>query len=217
MPRLARFSKRVKSRYGTNISPLIFNFGYKTRILHLTTWEIGHPAEEFVRLEEAGEIKGSVLDVGCGTGEDALFLTAKGHETWGIDFSSVAINEAREKAKERGLSTTFLTHNVLDLHAIGRTFDTIIDAGLFHTLSDKDRAPFASSLASVLRHHGTYLMLCFSELQPGTSGPRRVTQAEITSTFGPPWHVNYIRPALLENVWPMPKRIRGWLSSISKE
>ena len=61
-----------------------------------------------MRLAEAGEIKGSVLDVGCGTGENALYLASLDHEVWGIDFAPVAIEKAQTKAWERGLEITLL-------------------------------------------------------------------------------------------------------------
>jgi 2-polyprenyl-3-methyl-5-hydroxy-6-metoxy-1,4-benzoquinol methylase len=71
-------------------------------------WDIGHPQKEFVRLEEAGEIVGSVLDVGCGTGENALFLASQGHAVGGIDFSPIAIKNAQSKAAQRKLNIKFL-------------------------------------------------------------------------------------------------------------
>ena len=65
-------------------------------------WEIGRPQPAFVALEEAGEIVGDVLDVGCGTGENALYLANRGHEVWGVDGVPAAIERARQKAAERG-------------------------------------------------------------------------------------------------------------------
>lgn len=53
-------------------------------------WDIGRPQPDFVRLEAAGEIEGSVLDVGCGTGEHVLYLAARGHDAWGVDLTSLA-------------------------------------------------------------------------------------------------------------------------------
>ena len=129
-------------------------------------WDIGRPQKEYIQLEQAGEIVGSVLDVGCGTGENALYLAAQGHEVWGIDFAPTAIQKAQEKAAQRHLAATFLVSNVLELHTLGRTFDTVIDSGLFHSLSDEERRLFVSNLAAVIRRGGTYLHVCFSELTP---------------------------------------------------
>ena len=179
-------------------------------------WDISRPQKEFVQLEKAGEIVGSVLDVGCGTGENALFLAAQGHEVWGVDFTSIAIKKARDKAIERNLNVTFLTRNALDLHTLGRVFDTIIDSGLFHVFSDEERPLFVTSLASVLRRHGTYFMLCFSELVRGSYGPRRVTQAEIRNAFNSSWRINYIRQARITSE-RLTEGVQAWLSSISKE
>ena len=179
-------------------------------------WDIGHPQRTFMQLEEASEIAGEVLDVGCGTGENALYLAARGHEVWGVDFTPRAIEKARDKAAQRHLDVTFLVRDALQLDALGRKFDTIIDSGLFHTLSDEERPRFVSSIASVLRRGGTYFMLCFSELEPGSYGPRRVTQAEIRETFARGWRVRYIRAARMESRRQL-EGIHAWLSSIEKQ
>ncbi|MGZ4936861.1 MAG: class I SAM-dependent methyltransferase [Halobacteriota archaeon] len=179
-------------------------------------WDIGRPQRKIMQLEEAGEITGAVLDVGCGTGENALYLAARGHEVWGFDFTPRAIETARDKATQRHLSVTFLVQDVLYLDTLGRRFDTVIDSGLFHALSDEERPYFARSVAIVLRRGGTYFMLCVSELQPGTYGPRRVTQAEIRETFARGWRVNYIKAARMENT-RQPKGTPAWLSSITKQ
>ncbi|MDV2482527.1 class I SAM-dependent methyltransferase [Methanoculleus sp. Wushi-C6] len=179
-------------------------------------WDIGRPQKEFVDLARRGEITGSVLDVGCGTGEHVLFFAAEGHEAWGIDAAPLAIRKAEEKAAERGLPAHFLVGNVLDLSALGRTFQTVIDSGLFHTLSDEDRPIFAESLATVLAPGGSYFMLCFNEQNPGEYPlPRRITQKEIRENFRDGWSVNYIRPAVFENSI-LAEGHRAWLASISK-
>jgi cyclopropane fatty-acyl-phospholipid synthase-like methyltransferase len=179
-------------------------------------WDIGRPQKEFVQLEQSGEIVGSVLDVGCGTGENALYFVSKGYEVWGLDFTPRAIQKAKKKAVQRHLNATFLVLNALELHTLGRSFDTVIDSGLFHVLSDEERPLFVNNLATVLHPGGTYLMLCFSELEPGSYGPRRVTQVEIRDSFAHEWRINYIRSATMESR-RQPDGIRAWLSSISKE
>ncbi len=179
-------------------------------------WDTGRPQHEFVQLEEAGEITGAVLDVGCGTGENALYLAARGHEVWGVDFTPRAIEKARDKASQRHLDVTFLVRDALQLDVLGRQFDTIIDSGLFHTLSDEERPRFVSSIASVLRRGGSYFMLCFSDLEPGSYGPQRVAQAEIREAFAHAWRVRYIRAARMESRRQL-EGIHAWLSSIEKQ
>lgn len=178
-------------------------------------WEIGRAQPAFVALEEAGEIAGAVLDVGCGTGENALFLAGRGHEVWGVDSAPRAIEIAREKVRERDLPATFLVQDALRLEELGRTFDTVIDSGLFHALADPERPHFVRSLAAALRPGGTYHMLAFSELEPGDHGPRRVTRQEIRAAFGDGWRIDRIRAAVFEGL-KQPGGYRAWLSSITK-
>jgi 2-polyprenyl-3-methyl-5-hydroxy-6-metoxy-1,4-benzoquinol methylase len=189
-----------------------FNAAYKGT----PPWDIGRPQKEFVDLVRRGEITGSVLDIGCGTGEHALLFASEGHEVWGIDSAPRAIEKAKEKAAERGLHVHFLVMNALELSTIGRTFDTATDSGLFHTLSDADRPVFVENLAAVLRPGGKYFMLCFSDLEPPGYGPRRITKEEIRESFRDGWTINYIRAAAFESR-TRPEGPRAWLSSISKK
>jgi cyclopropane fatty-acyl-phospholipid synthase-like methyltransferase len=178
-------------------------------------WDIGRSQREFVRLEESGKISGDVLDVGCGTGDNALFLAGRGHEVWGVDSAPAAIEIARRKAEERGLAATFLVKDTLNLHEIGRTFDTVIDSGLFHTLSDHERPHFVQNLSQVLKSGGTYFMLAFSEREPGGYGPRRITKKEIQTAFSDGWRINEIRAAVFESR-TRPEGSQAWLSSITR-
>jgi SAM-dependent methyltransferase len=179
-------------------------------------WDIGRPQKEFIELARGGEIVGSVLDIGCGTGEHTLFFAGVGHEALGIDTASLAIRKAREKAAKRGLQAHFLVGNALELSGLNRTFDTVIDSGLFHTLSDEDRPVLAESLAAVLAPGGRYLMLCFSNQNPGEYPlPRRITREEIRDTFRDGWFINYIRPAAFESLLQADGH-HAWLASISR-
>ena len=179
-------------------------------------WDIGRPQKEFVELVRRGEITGSVLDIGCGTGEHALFFADEGHEVWGIDSAPLAIRKAREKAEGRGLQVHFLVLDARDLSRLNRTFDTATDSGLFHTLSDEDRPVFVDNLAAILSPAGKYFMLCFSDREPAGYGPRRITKREIQESFFEGWSINYIRPAIFESR-TREKGPLAWLSSISKK
>ena len=179
-------------------------------------WDIGRPQKEFTELVRRGEITGSVLDIGCGTGEHALFFAGEGHEVWGIDAAPLPIRKAGEKAAGRGLRVNFLVLDARDLSRLTRKFDTATDSGFFHTLSDEDHPVFVDNLAAVLSPAGKYFMLCFSDLEPAGYGPRRITKREIEESFREGWSINYIRPAIFESRF-REKGSRAWFSSISKK
>src|SRR6185295_16745417 len=177
-------------------------------------WDIGRPQHEVQRLAEDGQIKGSVLDIGCGTGENALYLDGLDHQVVGIDASPAAIAKAKQKLEHRGGKAVFLTADALKIDRLGRTFDTVIDSGLFHIFSDEERPVFARSLLKTLRIGGTYYLLCFSELEPADwGGPRRVTQAEIRRTFVDGWKILGIRRAVFETNFHRDGGL-AWLASI---
>ncbi len=158
-------------------------------------WDVGRPQPASVELVKAGELNsGSVLDVGCGTGENALYLAVNGFSVTGVDLTPRAIAAARAKAAERKLKADFRIGNALSLDFKDHTFGNVIDSGLFHTFPDDDRPAYAREIARVLAPKGKYFMLCFSEKEPTNwGGPRRVTREEIQATFKPLFKINYIR------------------------
>ena len=162
-------------------------------------WDIGRPQKEIVKAVKRGEISGKVLDVGCGTGEHVMYLAGLVQEVWGIDFSPKAIKRANENAERRKISANFLVLDALQLQSLEEKFDSIVDSGLFHVFSDKERLEFSQSLSSVLKSGGSYHMLCFSDKEPKDwGGPRRITQKEIRDTFKD-WRINYVREARFES------------------
>jgi cyclopropane fatty-acyl-phospholipid synthase-like methyltransferase len=161
-------------------------------------WDIGRPQPVFARLADSGLLTGALLDSGCGTGENSLLAAAHGADVTGIDLAPGGIERARAKAAERGLSARFEVTDALNLASLGLTFDTIIDSGLFHVFDDENRARYVASLAAVLRAGGRYYLLAFSDRQPGTEGPRRVTRDEITAAFSDGWEVEDITAEAFE-------------------
>ncbi|MCG8424378.1 MAG: class I SAM-dependent methyltransferase [Proteobacteria bacterium] len=178
-------------------------------------WEIHRPQEAFVRLCDARGVRGSVLDVGCGSGENALLFAARGHEVWAIDMVPKAIDMACAKAEQRGLEVTFRVADALALETLGRSFDTVIDSALFHVFSDSDRLLFVASLARVLASGGMYYMLCFSDEEPGRGGPRRISQDELRDAFRDGWEVCSIEPTRYHDTW-REGGARAWLATIAR-
>ncbi len=186
---------------------------FESAYLGTPPWDIGRPQPAIMRLAETGQITGSVLDVGCGTGENVLYLAEHGYEVVGVDGAPTAIEKARAKAKQRGLNARFEVADAFNLSSLELQFDTVIDSGLFHIFTDEERPRYRDGLERVIRPGGTYFLMCFSEKQPGELGPRRVTQAEIRSIFRDGWRINDIQPAAFET---NAGQAHAWLASISR-
>lgn len=180
-------------------------------------WDIPGPQPVFVALAEAGEITGRVLDVGCGSGENALYLAGRGLAVVGIDSSPRAIAKATRKSSERGLDTTFVVGDALSLEEVEGlgSFETVIDSGCFHSLADEQRGRYTACVASVLSAGGRYRMACFSDSEPGDWGPRRVTGQEIRDLFRAGWVVEAIEPAVFSTLLPGGEA-KAWMVKISR-
>ena len=63
----------------------------------------------------------------------------------------------------------------------------MIDSGLFHVFSDDDRRRYVEGLATVLKPGGRLFLMCFSDEEPGTQGPRRVSKKELHDAFAEGW------------------------------
>jgi SAM-dependent methyltransferase len=178
-------------------------------------WDIGRPQPAFVRLAEAGALSGDLLDAGCGTGEHALLAASVGARLLGVDLSRRAIEAARSKAAERGLDATFEVLDALGLAALGRTFDTVLDSGLFHVFDDADRARYVGALQAVMRPGGHLHLMCFSDRVPGDQGPRRVSADELRQAFAVGWRIASLTPDRFElNLGFGPLTADAWLADV---
>jgi SAM-dependent methyltransferase len=156
-------------------------------------WDIDGPQPALAAV--ADRITGSILDCGCGTGENALYFAKLGHRVTGIDFLAGPIERAKRKAAERGLTATFLVMDALHLADFPETFDSAIDSGLFHGFTDEDRRRYVAGLATVIQPGGRLFLLSFSDAEPPGPGPRRVSRQELSEAFAVDWQVESIEPA----------------------
>lgn len=159
-------------------------------------WDIGRPQRALVSAFEELRLSGSAVDLGCGTGENLLELARRGLDAWGVDSTLAAIEAARAKAAERGLSATFVHGDALDLAALGRRFDTVLDCGLFHVIAEEDRRRYVAELPRVLDAGGRFLMLGFATNHAGR-GPRGYSPEELRAYLAGFREV-FIRPAAFE-------------------
>src|ERR1700733_5246623 len=103
-----------------------------------------------------------------------------------------------KKAAERGVTATFLVMDALALKDLPEVFDSVIDSGLFRVFSDDDRRLYGDGLATVLKSCGRLFLLCFSDEEPGTQGPRRVSKKELHDAFAKGWVIESIEASRFE-------------------
>jgi SAM-dependent methyltransferase len=168
-----------------------------------------------VRLCDEGAFVGPVLDAGCGSGDNALEIAARGIEVVGADVAPTAIRQAEDKAMRRGIAATFLVADALELDRLGRTFRTVLDSGLFHTFEDDERAAYVDSLSTITTPGSVLYLMCFSDAVPGDEGPRRITRPELRAAFSAGWNVISIEPDRLETRFDSGS-VAAWLAKIER-
>ena len=159
-------------------------------------WDIGRPQAPFLAV--ADHVKGPVLDSGCGTGDMALHFAALGHQVTAFDYLEEPIRRARAKAVERGLTVDFRVADALKLNEWPERFNTVFDSGVFHVFSDEDRRRYVAGLTDVTNPGGRLFLMCFSNDEPGTAGPRRVTREELDAAFATGWQIESVQPVQFE-------------------
>ncbi|WP_370936964.1 methyltransferase domain-containing protein [Amycolatopsis sp. cg13] len=179
-------------------------------------WDLGRPQPAIVELAAEGAFHGTVLDAGCGTGENALHLAAAGLSIVGIDVAETAVAQAKEKARERGLTAEFAVGDAFRLSTLDWTFDTVLDCGLFHTFDARERQTYVGSLASVTEPGARLHMLCFRDAG-ADSGPHPVTQAELEAPFQREtgWQLETLRDSRIVARFA-PDGLPAWLATVQR-
>ena len=119
------------------------------------------------------------MDLGCGTGTNAITLARLGWQVVGVDFVGRAVRAARRKAKEAGVQVDFHSDDVTRLRDISGPFDLVLDIGCFHSLSSELKEAYIANLPRLLAHEGIFLVYGFTVPDESTQNPG-LTPADIT-------------------------------------
>ena len=142
-------------------------------------WDTGISPPE-LREHIENHAPGRALDMGCGTGTNALTLARHGWQATGVDFIPKAIQQAQRKARQAGQQVEFRLDDVTRLQGICGPFDLVLDMGCFHSLAPAGRQAYLQNLERLLAPGGTFLLYAFLR-DDNESGDRGLTEREITA------------------------------------
>ncbi len=142
-------------------------------------------------LQEHGIGAGKMLEIGCGTGTNAIWLAQQGFNVTAVDVSGEAIKRAERKAAEAGVNCRFIVVSALEMEIEGGPFEFAFDRGCFHTNhSSWDRSAFAARVAQHLTDDGHWLSLIGStDGAPRDGGPPRLSVLEIAAAVEPHFEI----------------------------
>src|SRR6202022_1538635 len=160
-------------------------------------WDTQAPKENVIGWQTRGWVHGDVLDIGCGLGDNAVYLAKNGHKVTGLDISPPALITAERRAKDAGVDVTFAVADSTKLDGYTDAFDTVIDSGLFHSLDDEGRRRYVAAVHRATRSGATLLLSCFSDTHPAgkewrPAGPEE-TLHDVLGGAG--WEIASLQPA----------------------
>ena len=158
-----------------------------------TPWDSGVPSEELLRVLHAGRLSGStVLEIGCGTGTNAVELARRGFQVTAIDIVDQAIKIARGKARAANVTVDFHAADVLQ-DDLGGPYDILFDRGVYHCLRTEDLGRFQQFLGKTTHPGSWWLSLAGNAREDTDPGPPVVSEDEIRTELGPLFDIVELR------------------------
>ncbi|MBX9680729.1 MAG: methyltransferase domain-containing protein [Gemmataceae bacterium] len=175
-------------------------------------WETGRPAEELCRVVAERRIRPCrALELGCGTGLNAIWLASHGFAVTGLDLSGAAIRRAFRRAAWTGMQVEFRVADLTNPPTLEGPFDFIVDCGCYSALRLADPDGYFQTLERYTRPGTVGLVLVGNDQEPEEEdGPPVMSEKDVRREFGRLFDVDEIRPFRFDAPTPFAKQFLGW-------
>ncbi len=161
-----------------------------------------------MKLVESHTIQpGHAIDLGCGTGANAIYLAQHGFDVTGVDFSQAAVHKAHQKANAAGVQINFVVDDLTNLRRVSGKFDFLLDYGVLDDLSLRQREAYLQNMLPLTRPGSRFLLWGFEyplrwweKLIPFYDRPFK--SGEIAERFGPYFDIEKIASEVNWSSWP---------------
>jgi len=133
---------------------------FRLRYFGEPPWDTGISPPELLAFLESHP-PGRAIDLGCGTGTNAITMAQHGWKVTAVDFVGHAIRTARRKARAAAVDVDFRLGDVTRLNDLAQPYDLVLDIGCFHAVPPKRREAYAHNVVRLLAPGGTYLLYTF--------------------------------------------------------
>ncbi len=180
-------------------------------------WDIKRPDANLVATVETFRIRsGKGLDIGCGTGDNLIWLSQRGFEMTGVDISETAINQAMQKAENAKIKASFYAMDFLDTKVPGFVFSFVFDRGCFHTFdTNEERSTYVLNVHHLLEDNGLWLTIA-GNYDDGRLdiGPPKRKAIEIIEAVEPRFNILSLVSGSMDSNDPQPSKI--WICLMQK-
>jgi methyl halide transferase len=173
-------------------------------------WDAGRPHAELSRVLDEYRLRPqTVLEIGCGSGADAIVLARRRFEVTAVDCSPIAIERARLRAEQCDALLRFVLDDVFSFARTAGQFDLVYDAGLYHSVRGANLERYLDMLWRVTRPGSYYFCLAGAPGEQTDDGPCQVSEDEIHNELGRLFEFVHLRPTRLESANPNQSFV-GW-------
>ena len=169
--------------------PWLYSTLYRLKV---APWD-GELRPEIVQLADSGQITPerypSVLDLGCGTGQEAVFLAERGFGVTGVDYTRVALRRARRRAAAAGVDgrCRFLHGDLTAprIDGLAASYDLLLDFGTLDDLAPEQRPAMADTIRRLSAPGSLFLLWCFYAHREELPKPRWSGASKMLLTITP--------------------------------